>query len=832
MLRIPSPFTSRLSTRQLLLSSRPLTHFYRLHTSQSQPQHQVTKCCSKKEKENETQKSVLTLSFWSSKQGWKRAAVNTLRCLAGCTLGDFSALWVLQSFYGHWGMGAIMGVSMASGITTSILLETVLLRRGADKLPWGLAFRTATGMSLVSMLAMETVQNLVDYHLTGGVVLLDDPRFWAAALVSMGAGFFAPMPFLLLWFLMSFSLKPPFLRISLKRNLFNACVVGLIIVIMLLSSICAVVLAVASSAAAVSVNPLPAPRNITWASSGPKRLASYLTLRTDRGSNSQIIWQGWDRAWRTIVSLQWVPAATEAPISSFQPFPTATPSASTKSKRASSPLQFVDVKVDDLKADLQHGVDESYTLDVKEGSNTIQITAKTVWGALHAFSTLQQIVISDGKGGLIIEQPVSIQDAPLYPYRGIMIDTGRNFISVNKILEQLNAMSLSKLNVLHWHLDDTQSWPVQIKAHPEMVKDAYSVREIYSHADIRRIIAYARDRGIRVIPEVDMPSHSSSGWKQADPKMVACADSWWSNDVWQYHTAVQPNPGQLDIIYDKTYDIVRDVYNELSGVFTDNWFHVGADELQPNCFNFSTYVQAWFAEDPSRTYNDLSQYWVDHAVPIFRNVSEKRRLIMWEDIVLSPEHAHDVPKDIVMQTWNNGLEYIQNLTARGYDVIVSSSDFFYLDCGSGGYVTNDPRYDVMSNPDPSTPNFNYGGIGGSWCAPYKTWQRIYDYDFTTNLTDAQAKHIIGATAPLWSEQVDDVTVSSKFWPRAAALAELVWSGNRDANGKKRTTLMTQRILNFREYLLANGVQAGNLVPKYCLQHPHACDLYYDQSAVV
>ncbi|KAF7157078.1 hypothetical protein CNMCM5623_001066 [Aspergillus felis] len=811
MLRL-SPFTSRLRTRQLLFSSRSLTQFHRLYTSQPQPKHQPTKCCSKneKEKENEAQKSVLTLSFWSSKTGWKRAAINTLRCLAGCTLGDFSALWVLQSFYAHWGMGAIMGVSMASGITTSILLETILLRRGADKLPWGLAFRTATGMSLVSMLSMETVQNLVDFHLTGGAVLLDDPRFWAAALVSMGAGFLAPMP----------------------RNLFNACGVGLVIVIMLISSICAVVLTVASSVAAVSVNPLPAPRTITWASSGPKRIAGQLTLRTVRGSNSEVISQGWDRAWKTIVSLQWVPAATEAPISSFQPFPTATPSDSAKSKRASSPLRFVNVKVDDLEADLQHGVDESYTLDVKEGSDTIQITAKTVWGALHAFSTLQQIVISDRRGGLLIEQPVSIQDAPLYPYRGIMLDTGRNFISVKKILEQLDAMSLSKLNVLHWHLDDTQSWPVHINAHPEMVKDAYSARETYSHADLRRIIAYARARGIRVIPEVDMPSHSSSGWKQADPEMVTCADSWWSNDVWKYHTAVQPNPGQLDIIYDKTYDIVRDVYNELSDVFTDDWFHVGADEIQPNCFNFSSYVREWFEEDPSRTYNDLSQYWVDHAVPIFRNVSEKRRLIMWEDIVLSAEHAHDVPKDIVMQTWNNGLQYIQNLTARGYDVIVSSADFFYLDCGSGGYVTNDPRYDIMSNPDPNTPNFNYGGIGGSWCAPYKTWQRIYDYDFTQGLTDAQAKHVIGATAPLWSEQVDDVTVSSKFWPRAAALAELVWSGNRDANGKKRTTLMTQRILNFREYLLANGVQAGNLVPKYCLQHPHACDLYYNQSAVV
>jgi hypothetical protein len=117
------------------------------------------------------------------------------------------------------------------------------------------------------------------------------------------------------------------------------------------------------------------------------------------------------------------------------------------------------------------------------------------------------------------------------------------------------------------------------------------------------------------------------------------------------------------------------------------------------------------------------------------------------------------------------------------------------------------------------------------CAPYKTWQRIYDYDFTTNLTTTEASRVLGVTAPLWSEQSDDTTISSKMWPRAAALAELSWSGNKGANGKSRVTQLTQRILNFREYLVANGVAAAPLMPKYCLQHPHACDLYYDQGAV-
>ncbi|KAL4872262.1 hypothetical protein BDV12DRAFT_162605 [Aspergillus spectabilis] len=597
--------------------------------------------------------------------------------------------------------------------------------------------------------------------------------------------------------------------------------------------LCTALIAVASSVAAVKVNPLPAPRHISWGSSGPKPLSSSVSLRVEQDTSDSILTNAWDRTWEAIVSLQWVPQATEAPISSFDPFPTPTPSPSSAAnkKRAELLIHFVDVDVEDWEADLQHDVDESYTLDAGDGSDTVDITAKTVWGVLRAFTTLQQLVISDGNGGLIIEQPVQIKDAPLYPYRGIMVDTGRNFISVRKLKEQLDGLALAKLNVLHWHMDDTQSWPVHIDAYPEMIKDAYSARETYTHDDLRDIVAYARARGIRVIPEIDMPAHSASGWQQVDPDIVACADAWWSNDNWPLHTAVQPNPGQLDIINPKTYDIVRDVYTELSGIFPDDWFHVGGDEINANCYNFSTYVSEWFAEDNSRTYNDLMQHWVDNAVPIFRSVSEARRLVMWEDVVLNVEHANDVPTDIVMQSWNNGITNIDKLTEAGYDVIVSSSEFLYLDCGHGGYVTNDHRYNEMTNPDPDTPSFNYGGIGGSWCAPYKTWQRIYNYDFTLNLTDSQAKHVIGATAPLWSEQIDDVNVSNMLWPRAAALGELVWSGNRDAKGNKRTTLFTQRLLNFREYLVANGVLAAPVVPKYCLQHPHACDLNYDQTAV-
>ncbi|EPS28803.1 hypothetical protein PDE_03749 [Penicillium oxalicum 114-2] len=162
-------------------------------------------------------------TFWSCRATWRRAGINTLRCLVGCTIGDFSALWTLQSYYPELGVNTIMLASsknrntvdsilfekgrltqsfprrdifiVASGITTSIILETWLLRRGADQLSWSRAARTAMGMSMVSMVAMEIAENAVDYHLTGGVIAFEDPKFWAAAVLSIGAGYLAPLPY-------------------------------------------------------------------------------------------------------------------------------------------------------------------------------------------------------------------------------------------------------------------------------------------------------------------------------------------------------------------------------------------------------------------------------------------------------------------------------------------------------------------------------------------------------------------------------------------------------------------------------------------------------------
>ncbi|KAF2849366.1 glycoside hydrolase family 20 protein [Plenodomus tracheiphilus IPT5] len=590
----------------------------------------------------------------------------------------------------------------------------------------------------------------------------------------------------------------------------------------------------AGQAAAVAVNPLPKPTSIKWGTEGSICFGD-VTLNCP---DNDILKSAFERITGTIKELKWSPAAVEAPPRSFQPFPTPTAAASRKTRRqygsgsCTSTITHVNVTVADTHAQLLHGVDESYSLDLAAGADAIEISAKTVYGALHAMTTLQQLVIADGTGNFIIEQPVSIEDKPLYPVRGIMIDTGRNFITVKKIKEQIDGMSLSKLNVLHWHLVDSQSWPVEITAYPQMTLDAYSDKEVFSQDTLKDIISYAAARGVRVIPEIDMPGHASSGWSRVDESLLTCQNSWWSNDNWPTHTAVEPNPGQLDILNNKTYEVTGKVYKEMASLFPDDWFHIGGDELFLNCNNFSSLAVDFFAS--GKTMGDLYQVWVDRALPNFKSQANKT-FIMWEDVKLSDlvKATGTVPTDVVMQAWNNGVDHISKLTADGYRVIVSSSDFIYLDCGYGGWVGNDPRYNVQINPNATdgSPNFNWGGNGGSWCAPYKTWQRIYDYDFTFNLTDSQKSLIQGAIAPLWSEQVDSLVVSQKTWPRAAALAELVWSGNKDENGNLRTTELTQRILNFREYLVANGVEAAPLMPKYCLKNPHACDLYLNQTVL-
>lgn len=532
------------------------------------------------------------------------------------------------------------------------------------------------------------------------------------------------------------------------------------------------------------IDVLPAVQNITWYNDTVIEINPKI-LQTD--CSSSLVQQAFIRAISTVETLKW------------SPYPHSV------SDYARGPIILtsrVAINIDDVKADLQMGVNESYSLAITPKG--IVIHAATVWGALHSLTTLQQLVLYSNDGRFLVPLSVEIADKPDFPFRGIMIDSARNFLTVKSILDQIDIMALSKMNTLHWHLVDTQSWPIALESYPEMIQDAYSSEEIYSKSDIKYIVNYARCRGVRIIPEIDMPGHARAGWRKVDPTIVECATEFWSD------AAVEPPPGQLNITSERTYEVIGNVYNELSEIFPDNFFHVGNDELQVKCFPK--------LEHQNTTVEQILGNYLDKALPIFLKIPD-RKLIMWDDVLLSTVSVPNIPDNITLQVWHEP-EGIKNLTSRGYDVIVSLYEFLYLDCGFSGFVTNDPRY-VESNG-----NFEFNnGQAGSWCGPYKSYQRIYDFDILKNLTETEQKHVLGAEAPLWSEQVDSTVLTAKIWPRAAALAESLWSGNKNEHGNHRTYEFTQRIFNFREYLVKMGYGASPLAPKYCIMNPHACDLF-------
>lgn len=539
-----------------------------------------------------------------------------------------------------------------------------------------------------------------------------------------------------------------------------------------------------SLATCFKVDPLPAVQHITWYNDTVIEINTNLLIAD---CPSPVVQLAFIRAISTIEKLMW------------SPYPHSISDYATGPMIESS---RVTIQVDDADADLQLGVDESYNLTITPKNITIH--AATTWGALHSLTTLQQLVVYSQDGRFLIPLSVEIVDKPNFPHRGVMIDSARNFLTVKSILDQIDIMALVKMNSLHWHLVDTQSWPLALESYPEMIQDAYSPEEVYSKSDIKYVIDYARSRGVRIIPEIDMPGHARAGWRKVDPSIVECADAFWTD------AAVEPPPGQLNITSNRTYEVITNLYNELSELFIDNYFHVGNDELQVKCFPQ--------LELQNSTVVQLLSHYLDEALPIFFNIPE-RKLIMWDDILLSTVSVPKLPPNITLQVWHEPTG-IKNLTSRGYDVIVSLYDFLYLDCGYAGFVTNDPRY---AESDGNI-EFN-NGQAGSWCGPYKSYQRIYVFDILANLTESEQKHVLGAEAPLWSEQVDSTVITSKIWPRVAALAESLWSGNKDAKGNHRTYEFTKRIFNFREYIVKMGYDASPLAPKYCIMNPHACDLF-------
>lgn len=389
------------------------------------------------------------------------------------------------------------------------------------------------------------------------------------------------------------------------------------------------------------------------------------------------------------------------------------------------------------------GLDESYQLKVND--NSIVLNAANTIGVLHGLQTLVQLVGLDDKGYYL--PVVAIDDSPRFKWRGLMIDAARHFVSVEEVKHNIDAMAAVKLNVLHWHLTDDEGFRVESKIFP-LLHEKGSNGDYYTQAQIKEIVAYARDRGIILVPEFDMPGHSQS-WFAGYPELASLPGPYHPGPRGQWQQE-HPDPNApkggsiADIIAnmvaptfdptnEKLYVFLDKFIGEMANLFPSGYMHIGADENNGMAWKKNPAIVAWMKDHQIANTDELQRYYVDRVYGILKK--HQRKLIGWEEIF-----NEKLPKDAIVHKWipeSNGMikSYgkTSDFTSHGNPVLISVG--FYTDVFMPAYIH-------------------------------------YQNSVLQGLNDPQ---VLGGEAAQWTELADNENIDGRIWPRTAAIAERLWS---------------------------------------------------------
>jgi len=364
------------------------------------------------------------------------------------------------------------------------------------------------------------------------------------------------------------------------------------------------------------------------------------------------------------------------------------------------------------------GEDESYTLDVSDAE--ARIKAATADGAIHGLATFAQL-IQPGPDGFQVAG-VHVEDRPRFPWRGLMLDVCRHWMPVDVIERNLEAMAAVKLNVLHWHLSEDQGFRVESKRYPRL-HQLGSNGDYYTQDQIRDIVAYARDLGIRVIPEFDVPGHSTA-WFPGYPELASSPGPF---------TVGDRGGSVMDPSKESTYDFLDGFIGEMTQLFPDPYFHIGGDEVNPRVWNQSESIQAFAKAHDLKDAPAIQVYFNQRLLKIVQKYG--KTMVGWDEILVP-----GLPTDAVIQSWR-GQKSLSEAAVKGYRGILSWG--YYLD-----------------HLSPASFHYAVDPLGGPDAAA---------------LTPEQASRIMGGEACMWAELVGPETVDSRVWPRTAAIAERLWS---------------------------------------------------------
>ncbi len=380
------------------------------------------------------------------------------------------------------------------------------------------------------------------------------------------------------------------------------------------------------------------------------------------------------------------------------------------------------------KAVQELGEDESYGLDIT--SSGARLNAPTTLGVMRGLQTFLQLEQTTSAGFAV--PAVSIDDSPRFPWRGLMIDVGRHFIPLDVLKRNLDGMAAVKLNVFHWHLSENQGFRIESKKFPRL-QGMGSDGLFYTQEEVRDLIAYARERGIRVVPEFDMPGHATA-WFVGYPELASGKGPYQIERQWGVFDPA------MDPTREETYKFLDTFIGEMAALFPDQFFHIGGDEVNGKEWDANPRIQEFMRAHGLKSNNDLQAYFNQRVQKI---VAKHGKTMLGWDEILRP----DLPKTIVIQSWR-GPDSLAEAAKQGYRGLLSSGFYVDLMWSAERHYANEP-------------------LSGA----------------AATLTPEEQKRILGGEACMWAEYVSPESIDSRIWPRTAAIAERLWSpqGVRDVN---------------------------------------------------
>ena len=363
--------------------------------------------------------------------------------------------------------------------------------------------------------------------------------------------------------------------------------------------------------------------------------------------------------------------------------------------------------------------DESYSLTVTP--RQARVAAPNPLGILRGLETFWQLIRSEGSQQVV--RCVTIRDHPRFRWRGLLIDVGRHWQAPEVIRRNLDGMAAAKLNVLHWHITEDQGFPIESKKFPRL-HQLGSNGGYYTQEDVKQLVAYARERGIRVVPEFDMPGHVTS-WLVGYPELASAPGPY---QIAQTFGIKDPS---FDPTREEVYQFIDAFLGEMTSLFPDEYLHIGGDEVTGKQWESNPQIRTFMREHQLNNNHDLQAYFNLRLSKIV--LAHGKKMLGWDEI-LHP----DLPKTIVIQSWRGPLA-LAEAAKSGYDGILSHG--YYLD------LIQTAAYHYGVDPIPAN---------GS-------------------LTPERQLHVLGGEAAMWGEYVTPETIDSRIWPRALAIAERLWS---------------------------------------------------------